>query len=156
MTTSPMNVTCFKVGKIPVVHHLRSPPERPEYNGACEAGIGSMKTRTHHQAALRDCSGQWSSDDAEAARCQANETARPWGASEPTPDQCWEVFRVDIALVLSGDGCHGPALVAQRLAHFMRLNGFPCGTVELSKSNASAELTRPVYVTWTNKSNATY
>ena len=33
------------------VWHLRSPPECPEYNGACEAGIGSMKTRTYHEAA---------------------------------------------------------------------------------------------------------
>jgi transposase InsO family protein len=75
------------------VVHLRSPPECPAYNGACEAGIGSMKTRSHHQAALRDCPGQWSSDDVEAARSQANETARPWGLSGPTPQECWEQRR---------------------------------------------------------------
>src|SRR5262249_5982351 len=55
------------------VWHLRSPREWPEYNGACEAGIGSMKTRTHHEATRRGMPGQWSSDDVEAARLQANQ-----------------------------------------------------------------------------------
>ncbi len=71
------------------VEHLRSPPEWPAYNGACEAGIGSMKTRTQHQAALRG-STTWSCDDVEAARLQANETARPWGIQGPTPDERWQ------------------------------------------------------------------
>jgi len=71
------------------VWHLRSPREWPEYNGACEAGIGSMKTRTHHEAARRGMPGQWSSDDAEAARLQANETALPWGSGGPTPERVW-------------------------------------------------------------------
>jgi transposase InsO family protein len=71
------------------VGHLLSPPDFPEYNGACEGGIGSMKTRTHHQAARRGQPGQWSCDDAEAARLQANETARPWGHQGPTPAQVW-------------------------------------------------------------------
>ncbi len=69
---------------------LRSPPEQPEYNGACEAGIGSMKIRSHHQAARRESPGQWCSDDVEAARLQANQTARPWGMTGPTPEQCWQ------------------------------------------------------------------
>jgi transposase InsO family protein len=72
------------------VAHLRSPPECPEYNGSAEAGVGSMKTRTHHQAARRGCAGLWSSDDAEAARLQANETARPWGLDGPTPQECFD------------------------------------------------------------------
>jgi len=71
------------------VWHLRSPPDYPEYNGACEAGIGSMKTRTHHQAARGGRPGAWTCDDVEAARLEANETARPWGHREPTPDQVW-------------------------------------------------------------------
>jgi hypothetical protein len=71
------------------VWHLRSPPDYPEYNGACEAGIGSMKTRTHHQAARRGRTGLWSCDDAEAARREANETARPWGHRGPTPAEVW-------------------------------------------------------------------
>jgi hypothetical protein len=76
------------------VYHLRSPPDYPEYNGACEAGIGSMKTRTHHQAARRGQPGAWGCDDAEAARRQANETARPWGARGPTPAEAWARRRV--------------------------------------------------------------
>jgi transposase InsO family protein len=75
------------------VWHLRSPPDLPEYNGACEAGIGSMKTRTHHQASRGGRPGQWTCDDVEAARLQANETARPWGYRGPTPAEVWEQRR---------------------------------------------------------------
>jgi transposase InsO family protein len=71
------------------VLQLFSPPRLPSYNGSCEAGIGSMKTRTHHQAARRGCPGEWTCDDAEAARLQANETARPWGHTAPTPEEAW-------------------------------------------------------------------
>jgi hypothetical protein len=48
-----------------------------------------MKTRTHHQAARGGRPGAWTCDDVEAARLEANETARPWGHREPTPDQVW-------------------------------------------------------------------
>jgi hypothetical protein len=72
------------------VEHLRSPPDCPEYNGSCEVGVGSMKTRSHHKAARRGCPGQWNCDDVEAARRQANETARPWGVNGPTPQDVWE------------------------------------------------------------------
>jgi hypothetical protein len=71
------------------VWHLRSPPEWPEYNGACEAGIGSMKTRTHHESSRRGHPGEWTCEDVEAARFQANETARPWGLHGPTPEDAW-------------------------------------------------------------------
>ncbi len=69
---------------------LFSPPRTPRYNGSCEAGIGSMKTRTHHQAARGDRAGDWTCADAEAARQQANETGRPWGSRGPTPAEVWE------------------------------------------------------------------
>jgi transposase InsO family protein len=72
------------------VGQLFSPPRMPRYNGACEAGIGSMKTRTHHQAARRGHPGEWTCDDAEAARLEANQTARPWGACGPTPEEVWQ------------------------------------------------------------------
>jgi hypothetical protein len=61
----------------------------PRYNGSCEAGIGSMKARTHHQAARAGRPGEWSCDDAEAARQEANQTARPWGVLGPTPAEVW-------------------------------------------------------------------
>jgi transposase InsO family protein len=70
---------------------LFSPPHTPRYNGSCEAGIGSMKVRTHHQAAAAGRPGEWTCDDAEAARLQANQTARPWGVRGPTPEEIWGV-----------------------------------------------------------------
>src|SRR5262249_51455063 len=68
-------------------------PDVPEYNGGCEAGIGSMKTRTHHQACRHGRPGAWTCEDAEAARLQANETARPWGSRGPTPARSWARHR---------------------------------------------------------------
>lgn len=63
---------------------LYSPPGLPAYNGACEAGGGSIKTRTHHEAARHGRPYHWTCDDVEAARRQANEVARPWGWRGPT------------------------------------------------------------------------
>jgi transposase InsO family protein len=75
------------------IWHLRSPPEWPQYNGSCEAGIGSMKTRTHHESSRLGHPGEWSCDDVEAARLQANETARPWRLHGPTPGEVWQQRR---------------------------------------------------------------
>jgi hypothetical protein len=72
------------------VWQLFSPPGLPRYNGSCEAGIGSMKTRTHHQASRAGRPGEWTCDDVEAARLQANQTARPWGVGGPVPEQRWQ------------------------------------------------------------------
>lgn len=47
---------------------LLSPPATPRYNGACEAGIGVLKTRAHHEAVRHGRAGAWTSDDVEAAR----------------------------------------------------------------------------------------
>jgi hypothetical protein len=63
------------------------------YNGSCEAGIGSMKTRTHHESSRLGHPGEWSCDDVEAARLQANETARPWRLHRPTPEEVWRQRR---------------------------------------------------------------
>jgi transposase InsO family protein len=79
------------------VEQMRSPPRMPRYNGACEAGIGSMKARTHHRAAAEGRPGQWTCDDAEAARQEANQTARPNGPLGPTPEESW-LSRVAVAL----------------------------------------------------------
>lgn len=69
---------------------LLSPPHTPSYNGACEAGIGGLKTRAHDESARCDRPGQWTCDDVETARLAANETARPSGIAAPTPDQAWQ------------------------------------------------------------------
>ena len=69
---------------------LFSPPRTPQYNGACEAGVGSIAARAHHHAAYCGRPGEWTADDVEAARRQANETARPWGWRGATPQEVWE------------------------------------------------------------------
>jgi transposase InsO family protein len=76
------------------VWQLFSPPRTPSYNGSCEAGIGSMKARTHHQSSARGFPGEWSCDDVEAARLAANQTARPWGNQGPTPEEAWRSHRL--------------------------------------------------------------
>jgi transposase InsO family protein len=71
------------------VENLFSPPGMPEYNGSIEAGIGSLKTRTENHASRHGRPGQWTWDDVEAARWEANATARPHGQNGPTPDERW-------------------------------------------------------------------
>lgn len=44
---------------------LLSPPFFPSYNGAIEAGIGSLKTRAHLEAARHGHSCEWNCDDLE-------------------------------------------------------------------------------------------
>jgi transposase InsO family protein len=68
---------------------LYSPPRLPQYNGAIEAGIGSLKARTHYQAARGGHPETWTASDLEAARAAANNLGRPWGADGPTPAQRW-------------------------------------------------------------------
>lgn len=72
------------------VNSLFSPPHTPRYNGAIEAGIGSLKIRTERHATLYGHPGYWTLDDVEAARLEANATARPQGPTGPTPDRLWE------------------------------------------------------------------
>src|SRR5262245_24594434 len=55
------------------VNQLLSPPRLPQYNGACEAAIGWMKSPTRWIAAQDGRIGLWTSDDLEAARILANE-----------------------------------------------------------------------------------
>ena len=75
------------------IEHLCSPPGTPRYNGAIEAGIGSLKTRTEQEATRHGHSTRWSYDDVEAARAKANAEARPQGDSGPSPDEAWTTRR---------------------------------------------------------------
>ncbi len=68
---------------------LFSPPYWPRYNGAIEAGIGSLKSRSDYHAACQGRVGQWHWDDVSWALAQANASARPHGQNGPTPDQAW-------------------------------------------------------------------
>lgn len=56
-------------------HHVRlllSPAYTPAYNGACEAGNGTIKTLAHQLACRHDRPQCWTLDDLEAARLLAN------------------------------------------------------------------------------------
>lgn len=69
---------------------LFSPPRLPRYNGAAEAGIRSLKSRTEQHASRYARPGQWTHDDVAFAQDQANATARPRGPKGPTPDTLWD------------------------------------------------------------------
>jgi transposase InsO family protein len=95
---------------------LYSPPGRPQYNGAIEAGIGALKARTHDQAVRQGRPGEWTLADAETARQQANTLGRPWGARGPTPAERWanrqavaleerEAFAASVARLEEEAGC---------------------------------------------------
>lgn len=68
---------------------LFSPPHTPSYNGSIEASIGSLKTRTQRLATLAGHPQLWTTADVEAARQQANATARPRRLHGATPDEVW-------------------------------------------------------------------
>ncbi|MGD9711884.1 MAG: DDE-type integrase/transposase/recombinase [Thermomicrobiales bacterium] len=70
---------------------LPSPVRTPSYNGSCEAGIGSLKTRCHERACLRGQPEHWTSDDLEAARLQANAATHSQGNQDSTPDVTWKL-----------------------------------------------------------------
>jgi transposase InsO family protein len=72
---------------------LYSPPGAPWYNGAIEASIGSLKTRTQYQAWRHGHAEGWTSADLEQARELANTTARPRGPRGPTPAEAWAARR---------------------------------------------------------------
>jgi transposase InsO family protein len=88
-TAGTVRALLQQAGVIP----LFSPPGLPQYNGAIEAGIGSLKTRTERYATRADHPTYWTSDDVAAAQSEANATARPRGESGPTPDQLWQTRR---------------------------------------------------------------
>lgn len=71
---------------------LFSPPHLPQYNGAIEAGNGSLKTHAR-QEALRHGRTIWTSDDLEVACESANTFARPWSDHGPSPQQRWDSRR---------------------------------------------------------------
>jgi len=72
---------------------LYSPTYTPSYNGSCERGGGTLKSRIAHQAYLRGDPGRWTEVDLAAGQRQANTTARPWGATGPTPAERYRARR---------------------------------------------------------------
>jgi len=71
------------------IHLLYSPPQTPAYNGAIEAGTGAIETRAYHHAARHGRPWEWTCDDVESARRQANGTSHPRGRNGSTPDEAW-------------------------------------------------------------------
>ena len=71
------------------VVHLRSPRAWPQYNGACEAGIGVLKALTDTAAAGRGEPDHWTTDDLEEARGRANDLSRRIGARFVTAREEW-------------------------------------------------------------------
>lgn len=79
------------------VFGLFSPPYTPSYNGAIEAAIGSLKTRTERFALEAGHPGLWTSAMVEAARWEANTTARPRRLRGATPTEVWQARRCGTA-----------------------------------------------------------
>jgi transposase InsO family protein len=67
---------------------LRSPPLTPTYNGAVEAGMGSLKARIAAIAAQHGRPRAWTRDDLDAALCAQSAFGAPRGASI-SPDEAW-------------------------------------------------------------------
>lgn len=68
---------------------LYSPVRRPQYNGSCEAGGGSIKLRARRLAASAGHAGAWTCDDLEAARLEANAAPAP-GEKELSREALWQ------------------------------------------------------------------
>jgi transposase InsO family protein len=71
------------------VEGLYSPAYTPQYNGAAEAGVGSLKGRTEAQALARGAPGEWTCEDAEAARQEANAACVGRRETSPTRAVMW-------------------------------------------------------------------
>jgi hypothetical protein len=69
---------------------LYSPRRTPEYNGSIEAGIGAVKQRTEECAERRSAPGEWTWEDAERARLEANTFGRSPFDPKRSPDQVWQ------------------------------------------------------------------
>ena len=68
---------------------LRSPPRTPQYNGSSERSGGTLKRRVAHVARARGHPECWTHADVAEALWQANATARPRGATGPTPAEAF-------------------------------------------------------------------
>jgi hypothetical protein len=93
------------------VHPLYSPPQTPAYNGAIEASIGSLKTRTKRQCRVAGHPGNCTSADTEAARIDpAASLGRPTAVDRrgPCAIRCH-------AVAISLGGADPPRLVRRRL-----------------------------------------
>jgi transposase InsO family protein len=105
---------------------LFSPPRKPSYNGAIEAGIGSLTSRTEQHAARHGHPGHWTWDDVEAALAEANATARPFGEYGPTPDTVWSCRTP----ILPQERSRFQSTVATRRQEVLDAHGRPLTTLQ--------------------------
>lgn len=71
--------------RTPGVAALCSPPKTPQYNGGSERAGGTLKQRVAHAAWIHGHPDRWTHADVTEALSLANTTARPRGATGPTP-----------------------------------------------------------------------
>jgi hypothetical protein len=69
--------------------HLRSPRAWPQYNGACEAGIGLLRSLTDQAAARHGRWDFWTIEDLEEARERANDLDRYQGKRRVSAEEVW-------------------------------------------------------------------
>jgi transposase InsO family protein len=119
------------------VVHLPSPPYTPQYNGACEAGIGGLKTRTHEQSALAGHPGHWTADNVEAARCIGNELHRPHGPRAATPAEVWRARRP----ITTAEREAFASALARHRDSVLRESGYTIGEAVSPATHASWERT---------------
>jgi transposase InsO family protein len=72
------------------VVQLFSPAGYPQYNGQLERSNAVNKTYTHHRAVAEGHPHRWTADDLDYARGLTNTISRPWGHTQPTPDEAWQ------------------------------------------------------------------
>lgn len=75
------------------VAHLRSPRAWPQFNGACEAGIGLLRVVTDALAAGHGRVDRWTVEDLEEARERANTLPRYRGTSLVSAGEEWKKRR---------------------------------------------------------------
>jgi transposase InsO family protein len=83
------NDTIERLLSVREVISLVSPKYYPQYNGALEAGNGSIKTFTAHLAASQDHPGWWTCDNVDGAIMLANDLCRTWGPNCPSATSMW-------------------------------------------------------------------
>jgi transposase-like protein len=112
---------------------LLSPPECPRYNGAVEAGIGTLKSRVFWGAARHDRPVHWTSDDLEGGVVQANDFVRQDGPVLLSPEQRW----TRRSRITKEDRTAFSAVVQKRLAEARLEQGFLPGLVLTRKEQNS-------------------
>lgn len=108
------------------VFTLFSPPRTPSYNGSIEAAIGAAKRRSQRLAEEAGHAGEWTSAVVEAARQEANATARPRRLRGATAEEVWESRWV---LQAAEREEFRSSVHREQEAEWLAQGGLPAGTV---------------------------